>query len=136
MRRSRFVKPSETNDTVRTSVRDAFWFDLQSPYSSDERSLADWRVAGLDLMALLLGFTHLLFAVAYVVLSPKREWCLCVDNPLIPAFLSLALDSVAAAALIRLLPSRITPSSLSVCARSASASRAPRAPRCAWCFSR
>jgi len=62
MRRSRFAKAFETSDTIRqrTSVREAFWFDLRTPDTSGERSLADWRVAGLDLIALLLGFTHAL----------------------------------------------------------------------------
>src|SRR5690348_3515787 len=102
MRRSRFANAFETSDTIRqrTSVREAFWFDLCSPDESGERSLADWRVAGLDLIALLLGFTHLLFTVAYVLLSPKIPTSLSVDNPLIAAILALALDAAAAVALL------------------------------------
>ena len=49
MRRSRFASTLETNDEIRarTSVREAMRFDLRHPESSDERSLAEWRVAGL-----------------------------------------------------------------------------------------
>ena len=102
MRRSRFAKAFETSDTIRqrTSVREAFWFDLRTPDTSGERSLADWRVAGLDLIALLLGFTHLLFAVAYLLLSHKIPIDLGLDNPLMPVFLALALDAIAATALL------------------------------------
>jgi diguanylate cyclase (GGDEF)-like protein len=102
MRRSRFVAAIEARDgnRDRTSVREAMRFDLRNPASSDERSLADWRLAGLDLIALLLGFTHLLFAAAYLVLSRDLQFCVCLDNPLIPASLVLALDGVAAAALL------------------------------------
>jgi diguanylate cyclase (GGDEF)-like protein len=102
MRRSRFVAAIEARDgnRDRTSVREAMRFDLRNPASSDERSLADWRLAGLDLIALLLGFTHLLFAAAYLVLSRDLQFCVCLDNPLIPASLVLALDGVAATALL------------------------------------
>jgi predicted signal transduction protein with EAL and GGDEF domain len=75
-------------------------FDLRQPESSDERSLADWRVAGLDLIALVLGATHLLITAAYAVLSEKLQFCACTDNPLIPAGLVILLDSVAATALL------------------------------------
>jgi len=102
MRRARFATSFETNDEIlaRTSVREAMRFDLRQPESSGERSLADWRVAGLDFMALLLGATHLLFGVAYVLLSSALQWCVCTDNPLIPIFLALALDGATAAALL------------------------------------
>ena len=49
---------------------------------------------------------------------------------------AISVDSVAAAALTTVLPSRMTESSLSVCASSDSTSFAPRAPRCARCRSR
>jgi diguanylate cyclase (GGDEF)-like protein len=102
MRRSRFAKAFETSDTIRqrTSVREAFWFDLRTPDTSGERSLADWRVAGLDLIALLLGFTHALITAAYVLLSPKLQFCGCLDNPLIPSGLAIGLDAAAATALL------------------------------------
>lgn len=102
MRRSRFASAFETNDEIRsrTSVREAMRFDLRHPESADERSLADWRVAGLDLIAVLMGFTHVLITVAYVVLSPSIKHCACFDNPLIPSALAIALDGAAVAALL------------------------------------
>ena len=102
MRRSRFANTVESNDAIRarTSVREAMRFDLRHPESSDERSLADWRVAGLDLIAVLLGATHLLITAAYVVLSEKLQFCACLDNPLIPSGLVILLDGVAIAALL------------------------------------
>ena len=71
MRRSRFARAIETDNAVseRASIRDALWFDLHKPESNDEASLAEWRVAGIEHMALLLGFTHLLFTGAYIWLA-------------------------------------------------------------------
>ena len=102
MRRSRFASKFETNAAIRarTSVPEAMRFDLRHPESSDERSLADWRVAGLDLIALVLGATHVLITVAYVMLSKTLEFCVCLDNPLIPSGLVILLDGIAAAALL------------------------------------
>jgi len=102
MRRSRFASKFETNAAIRarTSVREAMRFDLRHPESSDERSLADWRVAGLDLIALLLGATHLLITAAYVMLSKTLQFCVCLDNPLIPSGLVILLDAITAAALL------------------------------------
>jgi len=62
-------------------------------------SLADWRVAALENIALLLGFTHVLLTVGYLLLSPSLKLCICADNPLIPSSLVIALDAVAAVAL-------------------------------------
>ena len=102
MRRSRFARAIERDDAVteRATIRDALWFDLHKPESSDEASLAEWRVAGLEHMALLLGFTHLLFTGAYIWLAKSLQFCLCVDNPLIPAALAIGLDVVVATALL------------------------------------
>ena len=102
MRRSRFASTLETNDEIRarTSVREAMRFDLRHPESSDERSLAEWRVAGLDFMAILLGFTHLLFIIAYLVLTSRIPTSFGFDNPLIPSVLTLAVDGAACAALL------------------------------------
>ncbi|MFL6732362.1 MAG: EAL domain-containing protein [Sphingomicrobium sp.] len=102
MRRSRFAGAIGTNDATRevAPVREALWFDLRSPDASEERSLADWRVAGLEHIALLLGFTHALITAAYFLLTAKLEFCLCTDNPLVPAVLVIALDAAAATALI------------------------------------
>jgi len=102
MRRSRFAGAIGTSGATRevAPVREALWFDLRSPEASEERSLADWRVAGLEHIALLLGFTHVLITAAYFLLTAKLQFCLCTDNPLVPATLVIALDAAAATALI------------------------------------
>ena len=101
MRRSRFASAIEVNEPAgkRASISEALWFDLRNPETS-EASLADWRVAGLEQIALLLGFTHLLVTAAYLALSSKLEFCGCLDNPLIPSLLVLAVDGAAATALL------------------------------------
>ena len=60
MRKSRFVRPVHSREAEKASVKEALWFDLRVAETSDDASLADWRVAGLDHFALLLGVTHLL----------------------------------------------------------------------------
>ena len=101
MRRSRFVGAIETRGSERASasITEALWFDLRNPEAPEERSLADWRIAALEHIALLLGFTHVLVTVGYMFLSSKMQTCLCTDNPLIPATLVIALDGIAAAAI-------------------------------------
>jgi diguanylate cyclase (GGDEF)-like protein/PAS domain S-box-containing protein len=102
MRRSRFAKPAQSDEgtRARASVRDACWFDLRSPDSSDERSLADWRLAGLDLIAAMLGFTHIIFGAAYLLLAAKVATAFTIDNPLIPVGLVIALDCAACTAMV------------------------------------
>jgi len=102
MRRSRFAKPAEANDGIRAraSVRDACWFDVRSADTSDERSLADWRLAGLDLIGVLLGFTHLIFGAAYLVLAARVPSSIGVDNPLVPLVLVIGLDAAACAGIL------------------------------------
>ena len=74
MRRSRFAKAIETSDTVteRASIRETLWFDIHGSEGSQENSLAEWRVAGLDHIALLMGFTHILMTIGYVLLSSRK----------------------------------------------------------------
>ena len=102
MRRSRFASAIETSDVAggRASISEALWFDLRNPETGDEASLADWRSAGLDHVALLLGFMHLLITAGYLLLTPKLQFCLCVDNPLIPSVLVIVLDVIAAWGLV------------------------------------
>src|SRR6476620_9744379 len=102
MRRSRFVSAIDQNDTAgeRPSISEALWYDLRNPETTDEMSLADWRIAGLDHVAILLGFTHLLITIGYVLLSAKIPFCACFDNPLIPSSMVLMLDVAAASALV------------------------------------
>src|SRR5437763_1071622 len=101
MRRSRFAKPAESNEIRDSaSIFDALWFDVARPESSDEDSLSEWRIAGLQHAPLLLGATHLLIAVACVVLSVAHQFRLFADNPLIPSSLAILLDAAAAGLLL------------------------------------
>ena len=102
MRRSRFVGAIEAREAVRevASIREALWFDLRNPERSEEASLADWRLAGFEHIALLLGFTHVLITSAFVLLTAHIRFCFCADNPLIPSALVIMLDAVAAGALV------------------------------------
>jgi diguanylate cyclase (GGDEF)-like protein len=102
MRKARFARAVEkaAASTQGVSIREALWFGLRAPETTDEASLADWRVAGLDQVALLLGVTHLLITGAFAVLFETRGTGLSWDNPLIPAFLVLLIDAVAATALM------------------------------------
>ena len=102
MRKARFARAVEkaAETTQGVSLREALWFGLRAPETTDEASLADWRVAGLDQVALLLGVTHLLITGAFAVLFQERGTGLSWDNPLIPAFLVLLIDGIAAAALM------------------------------------
>ena len=100
MRRSRFAKAIEVAEVrERASIRDALWFDVTSPETSDEESLCEWRLAGMQHAPMILGVTHLMIALAYVFLSPKLQFCFCMANPLIPAMLAIAVDSTIAALL-------------------------------------
>lgn len=102
MRRSRFAGAIEAREAVRevASIREALWFDLRNPERSEEASLADWRLAGFEHIALLLGFTHVLITSAFVLLTAHIRFCFCADNPLIPSALVIMLDAVAAGALV------------------------------------
>ena len=103
MRRARFATAVEQVGVApaRVSVREALWFGVRRPESSDEASLLDWRIAGLDHIALLLGVTHILITVAFFALFESRGTGFSTDNPLIPAALTILCDVVAAAALLK-----------------------------------
>src|SRR5215213_1775137 len=100
MRKSRFVRPVQSRDAEKASVKEALWFDLRAAETSDDASLADWRVTGLDHFALLLGVTHLLITGTCMLLSSSLTYDGWFDNPLIPSSLVVALDSAAIAALL------------------------------------
>ena len=102
MRRARFVRTGESGeaDRDRATVREALWFDLRAHENADEESLAEWRIAGLDQIAILLGVMHLLIVVGCVLLSAGSSKPAWWDQPLIPAFLTLALDAGTAAAML------------------------------------
>ena len=100
MRRSRFAKAIEVNEVrERASISDALWFDVTKPETSDEESLCEWRVAGLEHAPLILGVTHLLITVACVLLSATHSYLSFTDNPLVPSLLTIAVDCVMAALL-------------------------------------
>ena len=101
MRKARFARAVETasKQRERVSIREALWFGLRSPETTDEASLADWRVGSLDHMAILLGITHILITGTCAVLFESRGTGLSADNPLIPAFLVIGCDVAAAIAL-------------------------------------
>ncbi|HEX7930536.1 MAG TPA: diguanylate cyclase, partial [Sphingomicrobium sp.] len=98
MRRARFARAVENiaEESQKVSIRDALWFGLRSPETSDEASLSDWRVGGLDHVALLLGVTHLLIVGVCTVLMNRHGAGLTSDNPLLPAGVVLFCDAVAA----------------------------------------
>ncbi len=101
MRRSRFAKAIEVSEVrERASIRDALSFDVTRPETSAEDSLCEWRVAGLEHAPLILGVTHLLIALTCLILSKTLSYSSLADNPLIPSGLVIAVDSLAAAALI------------------------------------
>ena len=101
MRRTRFARAVEQAGATpeRVSIAEALWFDLRRPESSDEASLSEWRIAIVSHVALLLGVTHVLIAGAALSMFVSGGSGLS-DNPLIPASLVIALDAVAAWALM------------------------------------
>ena len=99
MRKSRFAKPAQPTESEKVSVREALWFDLRAADALDEALLSDWRVAQLDHVAMLLAATHLMIAVACVLLSPSLTFSPWYDNPLIPSAVALVFDGIAGAGL-------------------------------------
>ena len=75
MRRARFAGAVEIpgDSRARASVREALWFDILSPESPDEESLAAQRITPLDYSAIVLGITHLIASIALLVLFPERS---------------------------------------------------------------
>jgi diguanylate cyclase (GGDEF)-like protein len=103
MRRARFATAVEQVGVApaKVSVSEALWFGVRRPETSDEASLLDWRIAGLDHIALLLGVTHILITGAFLALFESRGTGLSTDNPLIPAFLTILCDVAAAVVLLK-----------------------------------
>ena len=100
MRKSRFVSRVQPRESEKASIREALWFDLRSHETSDDATLADWRVAGLEHFAVLLGITHVLITATCILLSPTLVFDSLADNPLIPSALVIALDVAVAIALL------------------------------------
>ena len=82
MRRSRFANRIEVNEVPeQASVSDALCFDITAPQTSDEESLSEWRLAGMQYAPLILGVTHLMISVAYIVLSSRNKTSYSKDAP-------------------------------------------------------
>jgi len=100
MRRSRFAGAVELAEVrERASITDALRFDVTNPDTSDEEALCEWRLAGMQHAPLILGITHLLITIAYVLLTHKLQFCACLANPLIPAVLAITVDGIVATVL-------------------------------------
>jgi len=97
MRRTRFAGAVEITGEVRerASIGEALWFDILSPDTPDEHSLAAWRVAPLDYSALMLGITHVIATVALLALHPQQSLTLSFTNPVILMTLLLGIDLAA-----------------------------------------
>jgi diguanylate cyclase (GGDEF)-like protein len=99
MRKSRFVTAIQPREAEKASIKEALWFDLRAAETTDDESLSDWRVTGLENFALLLGVTHLLIIGTCFMFGSglgSADW---LQSPLIPAVLVLVLDATAAAVL-------------------------------------
>jgi len=72
------------------------WFDIRSPDTSGDESLAAGRIAALDHCALLLGSTHALAWAASLLFHRGGAAELSLANPLLPLTALLVLDGVAA----------------------------------------
>ena len=98
MRRSRFVSATEhgSQDSGKPSVREALAFDVCTPETPDEESLAAWRVAGFQHAPLFLGFTHVGIAITCLALHPIDALSLSFANPIVSISLILLLDIAAA----------------------------------------
>lgn len=98
MPRARFAKavslPPDRSE--RTSIHEALWFDIKNSETSDDDSLAQWRINGSDHSALLLGATHLLLGGACLSHYFHLAALLSLSNPAIPIAALLVLDLIAA----------------------------------------
>ena len=96
--RARFAKAvgQSFEAPERATVREALWFDIEAPDTSDDDSLLESRVASFDHSALLLAATHLLIGIACLAANPGLALLPSLSNPVIPLVLILVLDAVAA----------------------------------------
>src|SRR5579884_3049068 len=101
MRRSRFAKAIEVSEVrERASIKDALWFDVSAPETSDEEALCEWRLTGVQHAPVILGVTHLLITIAYTFLAAHFSYSSFSDNPFVAAVSVIALDVSAAALLL------------------------------------
>ncbi|MFL6853222.1 MAG: putative bifunctional diguanylate cyclase/phosphodiesterase [Sphingomicrobium sp.] len=99
MRRARFAVSDGDGIKERASVKDALTFDLRTPDTSDDDSLASQRVAMFELAPALLGATHLVWGLACFLIHPMSIAAPLRCNPLVPLLAVLVLDGLAFAGL-------------------------------------
>ncbi|MFL6771420.1 MAG: putative bifunctional diguanylate cyclase/phosphodiesterase [Sphingomicrobium sp.] len=99
MRRARFAVSDGDGIKERASVKDALTFDLRTPDTSDDDSLASQRVAMFELAPALLGATHLVWGLACFLIHPMSIVAPLRCNPLVPLLAVLVLDGLAFAGL-------------------------------------
>ena len=98
MRRSRFATAIDQGrqDQGSVSVSDALLFDVRAAETSNQESLATWRMAGLQHAPLLLAATHLVVAITSVIMHPHQALQASLMNPLVPLATILMMDLAAA----------------------------------------
>ena len=111
MRRSRFAQSVESNELRARAPRSVTLCGstVTRPDTTDEESLCDWRVAGLQHAPLILGVTHLLITITCMLLVGSAHYKSAADNPLIPAALVIALDVAAAVLILQRAKFRVSP---------------------------
>ena len=93
MRRARFAVSDGDGINERATVKDALTFDLRTPDTSDDDSLASQRVAMFELAPALLGATHLVWGLACLLLHPAAALNSPATNPIVPVLAVLLLDA-------------------------------------------
>ena len=93
MRRARFAVSDGDGINERATVKDALTFDLRTPDTSDDDSLASQRVAMFELAPALLGATHLVWGLACLLLHPAAALNTPATNPIVPVLAVLLLDA-------------------------------------------
>src|SRR5579884_4033886 len=101
MPRARFSKAVSLpqDQPGRPSTHEALWFDIKAAETSENDSLAEWRINGSDHSALLLGAAHLLLGGACLARYPQLAVLLSLSNPILAIAALLLLDVIAALAL-------------------------------------
>ncbi|HWJ59993.1 MAG TPA: EAL domain-containing protein [Sphingomicrobium sp.] len=93
MRRARFSNVVElSGPRERASVGEALWFDLRTPETVDENSLAYWRVAALDHAPLFLAASHLMVLIGCIAFKPDLATHQMLTNPLTAMVPMVLLD--------------------------------------------
>lgn len=95
MRRARFAVSDGDCINERATVKDALTFDLRTPETSDDDSLAAQRVAMFNLAPALLGATHIVWGLACVLMHPLSIIAPLGCNPVVPLLAVLTLDGLA-----------------------------------------